>query len=93
MPDVRKKAFPATEKGCGFFNKAQAGIRMRIMAKPVLAKEFFERISLVVSAVNGCSLCVTPHEVTLQKHKIRKKRIHAAFRLGAAVKSLCPVLY
>lgn len=75
-----------------FYDKAQAGIRMSIMANPVLGKELFELISLVVSAVNGCSLCVTSHEATLLKHGTGKQRIHDAVRLGAVIKSLGVVL-
>ena len=76
-----------------FYEKAQAGIRMSIMANPVLGKELFELVSLVVSAVNGCSLCVTSHEATLLKHGTEKQRIHDAVRLGAVVKSLDVVLH
>lgn len=75
-----------------FYDKAQAGIRMSIMANPVLGKELFELISLVVSAVNGCSLCVTSHEAALLKHGTEKQRIHDAVRLGAVVSSLGVVL-
>lgn len=75
-----------------FYDKAQAGIRMSIMANPVLGKELFELISLVVSAVNGCSLCVTSHEAALIKHGSDKQRIHDAVRVGAVVKSLGVVL-
>jgi alkyl hydroperoxide reductase subunit D len=75
-----------------FYDKAQAGIRMSIMANPVLGKELFELISLVISAVNGCSLCVTSHEAALLKHGTEKQRIHDAVRLGAVIKSLGVVL-
>jgi lipoyl-dependent peroxiredoxin subunit D len=78
--------------GDEFYDKAQAGIRMSIMANPVLGKELFELISLVVSAVNGCSLCVTSHEAALLKHGTEKQRIHDAVRLGAVVSSLGVVL-
>jgi alkyl hydroperoxide reductase subunit D len=62
------------------------------MANPVLGKELFELISLVVSAVNGCQLCVTSHEKTLVGHGSDKQRIHDAVRLGAVVKSLAVLL-
>lgn len=71
-----------------FYNTAPAGIRMSIMANPVLGKEFFELVSLVVSALNGCELCVTSHEKTLVGHGSTKQRIHDAVRLGAVIKSL-----
>lgn len=75
-----------------FYNTAQAGIRMSIMANPVLGKEFFELVSLVVSAVNGCEMCVTSHEKALIGHRTSKQRIHDAVRLGAVVKSLAVLL-
>lgn len=75
-----------------FYNNAQAGIRMSIMANPILGKEFFELISLVVSALNGCELCVTSHEKTLVAHGASKQRIHDAVRLGAVIRSLVVLL-
>lgn len=75
-----------------FYNNAQAGIRMSIMANPVLGKELFELVSLVVSAVNGCQMCVTSHEKTLIGHGTDKQRIHDAVRLGAVVKSLAVLI-
>jgi alkyl hydroperoxide reductase subunit D len=71
-----------------FYNNAPAGIRMSIMANPLLGKEFFELISLLVSALNGCELCVTSHEKTLTGQGTSKQRIHDAVRLGAVIKSL-----
>ena len=71
-----------------FYNNATAGIRMSIMANPVLGKELFELMSLVVSALNGCEMCVVSHEKALIGHGTPKQRIHDAVRLGAVVKSL-----
>jgi alkyl hydroperoxide reductase subunit D len=75
-----------------FYNNAAAGIRMSIMANPVLGKEYFELVSLVISALNGCELCVTSHEKTLIGHGSTKQRIHDAVRLGAVIKSLTALL-
>lgn len=75
-----------------FYNNAQAGIRMSIMAQPVLGKEFFELVSLAVSALNGCELCVTSHEKTLVGHGTAKQRIHDAVRLAAVLKSLAVLM-
>ncbi|OLY90825.1 alkyl hydroperoxide reductase subunit D [Cnuella takakiae] len=75
-----------------FYNNAQAGIRMSIMAQPVLGKEFFELVSLAISALNGCELCVTSHEKTLVGHGTAKQRIHDAVRLAAVLKSLAVLL-
>lgn len=71
-----------------FYTTAPAGIRMSIMANPVIGKEFFELVSLVVSALNGCEMCVTSHEEALLKHGTAEQRILDAVRLGAVIKSL-----
>ncbi|MCK7554578.1 carboxymuconolactone decarboxylase family protein [Chitinophaga sedimenti] len=75
-----------------FYTSAPAGIRMSIMANPVLGKEFFELLSLVVSALNGCEMCVTSHEEALLKHGTAQQRVADAVRLGAVIKSLVVVL-
>ncbi|WP_109699119.1 carboxymuconolactone decarboxylase family protein [Chitinophaga deserti] len=71
-----------------FYTTAPAGIRMSIMANPVIGKEFFELVSLVVSALNGCQMCVTSHEEALLKHGTSQQRVADAVRLGAVIKSL-----
>ena len=40
------------------YHEIPARIKMNIMARPVGGKEFFELMSLAVSAVNGCEMCV-----------------------------------
>jgi alkyl hydroperoxide reductase subunit D len=75
-----------------FYNTTPAGIRMSIMANPVLGKEFFELLSLVVSALNGCEMCVTSHEEALLKHGTEQQRVMDAVRLGAVLRSLIVLL-
>ncbi|RPD43191.1 carboxymuconolactone decarboxylase family protein [Chitinophaga barathri] len=74
--------------GKEFYTSAPAGIRMSIMANPVVGKEFFELVSLVISALNGCEMCVTSHEDALLKHGTEQQRILDGVRLGAVVRSL-----
>ncbi|MFY0254972.1 carboxymuconolactone decarboxylase family protein [Chitinophaga sp. 30R24] len=71
-----------------FYTSTPAGIRMSIMANPVLGKEFFELLSLVVSALNGCEMCVTSHEEALLKHGTDQQRVLDGVRLGAVLRSL-----
>jgi lipoyl-dependent peroxiredoxin subunit D len=75
-----------------YYNNTPAGLRMSIMMSPVLGKEFFELVSLVVSALNGCELCVTSHEASVKQHGATEARIYDAVRLGAVIKSLVVVL-
>ncbi|NIG54308.1 carboxymuconolactone decarboxylase family protein [Chitinophaga sp. Cy-1792] len=75
-----------------FYTATSAGIRMSIMANPVLGKEFFELLSLVISALNGCEMCVTSHEEAVVKHGTEPQRVLDAVRLGAVLKSLIVLL-
>lgn len=75
-----------------FYTATPAGIRMSIMANPVLGKEFFELVSLTISALNGCEMCVTSHEEALLKHGTEQQRILEAVRLGAVLRSLVVLL-
>jgi alkyl hydroperoxide reductase subunit D len=74
------------------YNNIPAGIRMSIMMNPVLGKEFFELMSLVLSAVNGCEMCVTSHETSVKSHGATEQRIFDAVRLGAIMKSFIVLL-
>jgi alkyl hydroperoxide reductase subunit D len=69
-----------------------ARIKMNIMARPVLGKEFFELMSLVVSAVNGCEACLKAHESSVRNLGSSEARIFDAVRLAAVVRGLSLVL-
>jgi len=71
------------------YETMQAGIKMTIMARPVLSKMFFELTSLVVSAVNGCQTCVNSHEIAVRHEGGSRELIFDAIRLGAVILGLC----
>jgi alkyl hydroperoxide reductase subunit D len=75
------------------YNEIPARIKMNIMARPVLGKEFFELVSLAVSAVNGCEMCVKSHEASLLELGAKEERIFESVRLAAVVTSLTKVVY
>ncbi len=75
------------------YNKMQARIRMNIMARPKLGKELFELISLAVSAVNGCQMCVQSHEASLLKIGSSEERVFDTIRLAAVVTSLDKIIH
>lgn len=70
------------------YDDMQAGIKMTIMMRPVLGKQLFELIALVVSAVNGCEVCVSSHEIAVRKEGGSQELIFDAVRLGAVVRGL-----
>jgi lipoyl-dependent peroxiredoxin subunit D len=74
------------------YNEIPARIKMNIMGRPVTGKEFFELMSLAVSAVNGCEMCVTSHEKSLIELGSKEERIFEAVRLAAVITSVSKVL-
>lgn len=79
-------------EGNEYYTNTPAGLRMSVMMNPVVGKEFFELMSLVISAVNGCERCVTSHENSVKQHGASEARIYDAIRLGAVIKSFCTVI-
>jgi alkyl hydroperoxide reductase subunit D len=75
-----------------FYNNQPAGIKMSIMMNPVLGKEFFELMSLVISSVNGCEMCVTSHEASVLQQGSSESKVFEAVKLGAVIKGLITVL-
>lgn len=74
------------------YNNQPAGIKMSIMMNPVGGKEFFELVSLALSAVNGCEMCVRSHEESVLKHGSSEPRVFEAVKLAAVIKGLITVL-
>jgi alkyl hydroperoxide reductase subunit D len=77
--------------GNEYYEKTPAGLRMNVMMNPVLGKEFFELMSMAVSALNGCERCVSSHENSVKQQGASEARIYDAVRLVAVIKSLCIV--
>ena len=74
------------------YQNMPAGIRMSVMMNPVLGKEFFELLSLGVSALNGCEQCVTSHEASVKSHGGTEARIFDTIRLVSVIRSLIVIL-
>jgi alkyl hydroperoxide reductase subunit D len=75
-----------------YYTNTPAGIKMSIMLNPILGKEFFELVSLVISSINGCEMCITSHEQSILQHGGSESRILEGVKLGAIIKSLITVL-
>lgn len=79
-------------EGNEYYEKTPAGLRMNVMMNPVLGKQLFEMVSLVVSAVNGCERCVRSHEQSVKDQGATEPKIYDAIRLGAVIKGLSVVI-
>jgi len=75
------------------YTQIPARIRMQIMAKPLTGKEFFELLSLAVSAVNGCEMCVNAHEDSLIKMGTTEERIFDAVRIASLITATGKVIF
>jgi alkyl hydroperoxide reductase subunit D len=71
-----------------YYQTTPAGIKMTVMGNPSMGKEFFELMSLGISSLNGCELCVNAHEESLIKMGTSQQRIYDAVRLFANIKGL-----
>ncbi|UII28779.1 carboxymuconolactone decarboxylase family protein [Fulvivirga maritima] len=74
------------------YNTIPAGIKMNIMMKPATGKAFFELMSLAVSAVNGCEMCVKSHEQSLIELGVTEEKIFASVKLAAIIVSATKVI-
>ncbi len=75
------------------YTQLPARIRMQLMMKPVTGKEFFELLSLAVSAVNGCEMCVNAHEDSLIKLGTTEERIFDAIRIASLVTATGKIIF
>lgn len=69
-----------------------ARLRMNVLGNPGIDKLDFELLSLAVSAINGCGLCITSHEKKLRAHGITREQIQSAVRIAAVVHAVAGVL-
>ena len=73
------------------YGKMPARLRMNIIASHGIAKAEFELMSLAVSAMNGCGMCIDSHERVLLEHGVKPEAIQSAVRVAAVMNSLARV--
>jgi alkyl hydroperoxide reductase subunit D len=69
-----------------------ARLRMNVIGNPGIDKLDFELLSLAVSAVNGCGLCITSHEKKLREGGISREQIQSAVRIASVIHGVAGVL-
>jgi alkyl hydroperoxide reductase subunit D len=69
-----------------------ARLRMNVIGNPGIAKLDFELLSLAVSAINACGLCITSHEKKLRADGVSREMIQSAVRIAAVVHAVAVVL-
>jgi alkyl hydroperoxide reductase subunit D len=66
-------------------HKLPAKLRMTIIANPGIAKLDFELMSLAVSAINGCGMCMEAHAHEIDKAGLGKTGIQSVIRIAAVI--------
>jgi len=74
------------------YQSLPARLRMNVIANPGIDKLDFELLSLAVSAVNGCGLCIAAHERKLRAHDVSRETIQSAVRIASVVHAVAGVL-
>jgi alkyl hydroperoxide reductase subunit D len=69
-----------------------ARLRMQRIAKPAGAKVDFELMSLAVSAINGCEVCIAAHEKTVREGGLSDDAVIDAVRIAAVVHAVACAL-
>ena len=68
-----------------------ARLRMNFIGGHGTPKEDFELMSLAVSAMNGCGMCIDSHERVLLEHGVKPDTIQSAVRIAAVMKAVATV--
>jgi lipoyl-dependent peroxiredoxin subunit D len=74
------------------YSTLPARLRMNAIGSPGIAKPDFELLSLAVSAINACGLCITSHEKKLRADGVSREMIQSAVRIAAVVHAVAGVL-
>ncbi len=64
-----------------------ANLRMQVIGSPGVEKTDFELMSLAVSAINGCGMCIKAHVATLEKENVAPQTIQHAVRVAAVIQA------
>jgi alkyl hydroperoxide reductase subunit D len=74
------------------YSSLPARLRMNVIGNPGIDRLDFELISLAVSAVNGCGLCITSHERKLRGEGVGREAVQSAVRIAAVIHAAAGVL-
>jgi alkyl hydroperoxide reductase subunit D len=74
------------------YGKLPARLRMNAIANPGIDKLDFELISLAVSAINGCGMCLDAHEKEVISKGATKEGVQDALRIAAVVHAVAVTL-
>lgn len=71
--------------GKPIYGEKPAGLRMNRLMQPATNRADFELMSLAVSAINGCEMCVRAHEKTVTESGLTADHVNDAVRIAATI--------
>ena len=74
------------------YQSMPAGIRMNVIGNPGIEKADFELMSLAVSAINGCGMCMDAHVHEVSKAGINKQGVQSSIKIAAIVAAAAQTL-
>jgi alkyl hydroperoxide reductase subunit D len=74
------------------FSKMPARLRMNVIAKPGIEKKDFELMSLAVSALAGCGMCINSHVNEVAKAGISSEGSQSAVRIASVINAAAQAL-
>ena len=74
------------------YQRMPARLRMNVIGNPGIDKLDFELLSLAVSAVNGCGMCITAHERKLREGGVSRESIQSAVRIASVIHAVAVAL-
>ncbi|MES2208012.1 MAG: carboxymuconolactone decarboxylase family protein [Pseudomonadota bacterium] len=74
------------------FSRLPAKLRMNVIGNPGIAKVDFELMSLAVSAINGCGMCMDAHVHEVIKGGASKLGIQSAIRIASVIHATAQAL-
>lgn len=74
------------------YRRMRANLRMNVIGSPGIEKVDFELMSLAVSAINGCGMCIDAHINEVSKAGIPKEGIQSAARIAAVINAAAQAL-
>ncbi|QKK02815.1 MAG: alkyl hydroperoxide reductase [Pseudomonadota bacterium] len=74
------------------YARMPARLRMNVIGNPGIDKADFELLSLAVSAVNGCGMCIDSHEKVLKNAGVGSAVIQHAVRIASVMHAVATVL-
>ena len=67
------------------YGRMPAGLRMQVIMNSGIDKLTFELMSLAVSSINGCGMCMESHTKTLEKEGVSKTAIQSSIKIAAVM--------